>query len=91
LATLPAFRFFSRYHDFHYRRRNRRVWCKTLDEIRPWDDFSELLTVMQTHLHGYMKMEEKHGRSAKEERNSCIASVRERSAGMYHGAVAFWV
>ena len=38
------------YHDMCYRRRNRRVWCKTLNEIRPGEGFHGLLTVMQTHL-----------------------------------------
>jgi hypothetical protein len=49
------------YHDFRYRRRNRRVWRETLNEIRPWEGFHGLLTVMQTHLRDYMETEEKHG------------------------------
>ena len=65
------------YHDVCYRRRNRRVWRKTLDEIRPWEGFHGLLTVMQTHLRDYMETEEKHGHSAEEERNRCIASVKK--------------
>jgi hypothetical protein len=72
--------FKENYHDFRYRRRNRRVWRKTLDEIRPWEGFHGLLTVMQTHLRDYMKTEEKYGHSAEEERDACIASVKETLA-----------
>jgi len=65
------------YHDICYRRRNRRVWRETLNKIRPWEGFDGLLTVMQTHLRDYMVTEEKYGHTAEEERNRCIASVKE--------------
>ena len=46
------------WHSLRYRRRNRHVWRKTLSEIRPWEGFHGLLTVMQTHLHDYIETEE---------------------------------
>ena len=65
------------WHDIRYRRRNRRVWRQTLNEIRPWEGFHGLLTVMQTHLRDYMETEEKYGHSVEEERNRCIGSVKQ--------------
>jgi hypothetical protein len=67
----------GRYSDTRYKIRNRRVWRKTLNGIRPWEGFSGLLAVMQTHLRDYMETEEKYGHSALEERERCIASVKE--------------
>ena len=65
------------YHDMCYKRRNRHVWRKTLNEIRPWEGFHGLLTVMQTHLRDYMDTEQKYGHSTEDERNHCIASVKK--------------
>jgi hypothetical protein len=67
----------GKWHDLRYRRRNRRVWRKTLNEIRPWEGFYGMLTVMQTHLRDYMETEEKYGHTAEEERERCINSVKE--------------
>ncbi|MDR2648245.1 MAG: hypothetical protein LBB94_00785, partial [Clostridiales bacterium] len=67
----------GKYHDMRYRIRNRRVWRKTLNEIRPWEGFHGLLTVMQTHLRDYLEIEEKYSHTAEEERNRCIASLKE--------------
>ena len=64
-------------HDMHYKLRNRRVWRKTLNEIRPWEGYHGLLAVMETHLRDYMENEEKYGHSAEEERNRCIESVKQ--------------
>jgi hypothetical protein len=64
------------YHDTRYKIRNRRVWRKTLNGIRPWEGFGGLITVMQTHLRDYMETEERYGHSALEERERCVASVK---------------
>jgi len=65
------------WRDMRCRKRNHRVWDETLNEIRPWNGYNGLLTVMQTHLRDYMESEEKGGHSAEEERNRCIASVKQ--------------
>jgi hypothetical protein len=67
----------DKWHDMRYRRRNRRVWRKTLNEIRPWEGFHGMLTAMETHLRDYMETEEKYGHSAEEERKRCIESVKQ--------------
>jgi len=72
------------WHDMRYRRRNRRVWRETLNEIRPWEGFHGLLTVMQTHLRDYLETEEKYGHAAEEERNRCIASVKKTIGILEH-------
>jgi len=65
------------WHDLRYRRRNRRVWRKTLNEIRPWDGFHGLLTVMQTHLRDYIELQQNHSHTAIEERDRYVASAKE--------------
>jgi hypothetical protein len=65
------------FDNTYYGMRNRRVWRKTMNGIRPWESFDGLLTVMQTHLRDFMEWEEKHGISVAEERELCIASVKE--------------
>ena len=65
------------WHDLCHRRRNRRLWCETLNEIRPWDGFHGLLAVMQTHLRDYMELQQNYGHTATEERDRCVASAKE--------------
>jgi hypothetical protein len=63
------------YHDTRYKIRNRRIWRKTLSNLRPWEGFTGLITVMQTHLHDYLDMEEKYD-SVSEDREQCISSAK---------------
>jgi hypothetical protein len=58
-----------------YALRNHIKWHKTLCEIRPWEGFSGLLHVMQTHLEDYVQCEEKYGTAAKDYKEMKISSV----------------
>ena len=65
------------YYDSKYAIRNYRIWRKTINSLRPWDGFSGLISVMQTHLKDYIETEEKYGHSARDFKNQKIASAKE--------------
>ena len=51
----------STYSHFKYTIRNHYKWHKAMKYIRPWEGFSGLTYVMQTHLKDYIEQEEKYG------------------------------
>jgi len=56
----------NKYYDIKHTIRNHFKWHKTMRELRPWDGYGGLLTVMQAHLRDYVNTEEKYGISQKE-------------------------
>ena len=65
------------YHDVRYTFMNHFKWRKTLRRIRPWEGFSGLIDVMQTHLTHYVDCEEKYGHSEESFREGKINSAKE--------------
>ena len=65
------------YHDVRHTILNHFKWHKTLRRIRPWEGFSGLIDVMQTHLAHYVDCEEKYGHSEESFREGKINSVNE--------------
>lgn len=64
-------------YDFKCAVRNQRKWRKTINELRPWEGFSGLISIMITHLNDYIETEEKHGHSEEEYRKNKIATAKE--------------
>ena len=48
-------------YDIKYAIRNYFKWYKTIRQLRPWEGFSGLTSVMITHLNDYIDTEEKYG------------------------------
>jgi len=67
----------GKFYDLRYAIRNRYIWRRTLNEIRPWEGFDGLLNVMQTHLKDYLNTEEKYGHSLEEYKKQKISTVIE--------------
>jgi len=65
------------YYDSKYTIRNHLIWHKTLKRIRPWEGFSGLISVMQTHLDDYIKTEEKYGISEEKFKQNKIATAKQ--------------
>lgn len=56
---------------------NRRKWRKAVTELRSWNGYSGLISVMQTHLRHYIEYEEKYGHSEESCRKRKIATAKE--------------
>ena len=67
----------GKYYNIKYAIRNRYKWRRTLNEIRPWEGFDGLISVMQTHLIDYLDTEIKYGHSLEEYKNNKITTVEE--------------
>ena len=67
----------SFFYDMKYAIRNHFRWRKTIKGLRPWEGFSGLITVMQTHLADYIETEEKYGHSEENYRKNKIATAKE--------------
>ena len=65
------------YYDTKYAIRNHFKWRKTIKGLRPWEGFSGLIAVMQTHLVDYIETEEKYGHSEENYRKTKIATAKE--------------
>jgi len=57
--------------------RNHIKWHKTMRQLRSWEGFDGLITVMQAHLRDYVDCEEKHGHSEESYKMNKIATVNE--------------
>jgi len=57
--------------------RNHIKWHKTMRQLRSWEGFDGLITVMQTHLRDYIGCEEKHGHSDESCKMNKTATVNE--------------
>ena len=64
-------------YDIKYAIRNYIKWRKTIRQLRPWEGFSGLISVMITHLNDYIEAEEKYGHSAEEYKKNKIATAKE--------------
>jgi len=69
------YRFKNVKSNIKYTIRNHLKWRKTMRELRPWEGFDGLFKVMLTHLRDYVQLEEMYGHSAKEYKETKIASV----------------
>ena len=67
----------SAYYNLKYAVRNHFKWRKTINQLRPWEGFSGLLCVMQTHLQDYIETEEKCGHSTVEYKQQKITSAKD--------------
>jgi len=67
----------DKYFDFKLKKRNRKVWRKTVDELYPRSGYDGMLKVMCTHLQDFMDTVQKHSYIAEEERNRIIQSVKD--------------
>jgi len=63
--------------DIKYAIRNHFKWRKTIRKLYPWEGFSGLISVMITHLNGYIEYEEKYGHSLEEYKKNKIATAKE--------------
>ena len=67
-------------YDLKYAVRNHFKWRKTIRQLRPWEGYSGLISIMITHLKDYIETEKKYGHSEKEYRKNKIATARETVA-----------
>jgi flagellar motility protein MotE (MotC chaperone) len=67
----------ERFYDVKHSLRNHVKWHKTLSRLRPWEGFSGMIRVMQTHLADYIRTEQKYGHSTEEYKKHKIATARE--------------
>ena len=67
----------DKYYDMKHLVRNHFKWHKTMRELRSWEGFNGLITVMQTHLRDYIETEEKHGVALEEYKQHKIATAKE--------------
>ena len=65
------------YHDVKSVIRNHIKWHKTLRQIRPWEGFDGLFSVVRTHLAHYAALEKKYGSSVNSSRKRKIASATQ--------------
>jgi len=65
------------FYDMKYAIRNHFRWRKTIRDLRPWEGFSGLISVMQTHLADYIETEGKYGHSEENYKKNKIATVKE--------------
>ena len=65
------------FYDTKYAIRNYFKWRKTIRSLRPWEGYSGLIAVMQTHLADYIETEEKYGHSEENYRKNKIATAKE--------------
>jgi len=65
------------YYNSKYTVRNHFIWHKTIKSLRPWEGFSGLINVMQTHLRDYIETEEKYGHSEEKFKQNKIATAKE--------------
>jgi hypothetical protein len=65
------------FYNTKYAIRNHFKWRKTIRQIRPWEGFDGLLTVMLTHLMDYIETEEKYGHSEEQYKKNKIATAKE--------------
>jgi len=65
------------YYNTKYVLRNYFKWRKTIRKLRPWEGFSGLISVMQTHLADYIETEEKYGHSEENYKKQKIATAKE--------------
>ena len=65
------------YYNTKYAIRNHFKWRKTIRGLRPWEGFSGLISVMQTHLADYIETEEKYGHSEENYKKNKIATAKE--------------
>lgn len=67
----------GKYQDLKYVFRNHFKWRKTINNLRPWEGFSGLIQVMQTHLRDYIETEIRHGHAQEEYKNQKINTAKE--------------
>ena len=65
------------FYDLKYAVRNHFKWRKTIKQIRPWEGFDGLLSVMLTHLKDYIDTEERYGHSEEQYKKNKIATAKE--------------
>jgi hypothetical protein len=64
------------FYNTKYAIRNHFKWRKTIRNLRPWEGFSGLISVMLTQLKDYLETEEKYGHSEAEYRKNKITTVK---------------
>ena len=64
-------------YDLKFAVRNYFKWRKTIKELRPWEGFDGLISVMITHLNDYIETEEKYGHSEEEYKKHKVAAAKE--------------
>jgi len=65
------------YYDVKHTVRSHIKWHKTLCEIRSWEGFDGMLTLMIRHLLDYVETEEKYGNSVQEYKDRKVAAAKE--------------
>ena len=65
------------FYNTKYAVRNHFKWRKTIRSLRPWEGFSGLITVMQTHLADYIETEEKYGHAEENYKKQKIQTAKE--------------
>jgi len=69
--------FTNLFYDIKWAIRNHYKWYKTIINLRPWEGFHGLITVMQTHLKDYVEIEEKYGHAEEEYKKNKISTAIE--------------
>ena len=65
------------FYDIKWAIRNHYKWRKIIRNLRPWEGFHGLITVMQTHLGDYIETEEKYGHAEEEYKKNKIFTAKE--------------